>query len=84
MNTSENQVSEETISKKQMLIFLEKMREERRIINEKIGFLYQHKFHKEEAYWRERSEVFNSIYCELDSLVNGFMTAEKANFGLNK
>lgn len=51
--------------------FIENLKEERSIMNQKLNFVNQHKFNKEADFIRNRIQVINTILDGLESVVNG-------------
>jgi len=51
--------------------FIEKLRDERNEINNKLRFVHEHKFTKEADYLREKVSIINTIMYELESVADG-------------
>jgi hypothetical protein len=56
---------------KEVLDFIEKLKEERNNINQKLRFVSEHKFEREADFLREKINTINSIVFELEYVANG-------------
>lgn len=60
--------------------FIAKLKEERTDINQKLRFVYEHKFEKEADYLRTKIQIINTILNELESVVSGNTKGIDAKF----
>lgn len=60
--------------------FITKLKEERTDINQKLRFVYEHKFEKEGDYLRNKIQIINTILNELESVVSGHTKGIEVKF----
>lgn len=65
---------------KEISDFIEKLKEERFDINQKLRFVHEHKFTKEADYLRNKVQIINTILHELESVNTGFTKGINAKF----
>lgn len=65
---------------KEVSNFIDKLKEERRSINEKLRFVHEHKFTKEADYLRDRVNTLNTILFELESVLDGHTKGIEVKF----
>lgn len=68
---------------KEVLDFIEKLRQERDEFNNKLRFVHEHKFTKEADYLREKVSVINTIMYELEIVAKGKQKGIDSKFGWN-
>jgi len=65
---------------KEVKDFIEKLKDERNRLNEKLRFVGEHKFKHEQKALNEKITVINHIMYELESVANGRTKGIDANF----
>ena len=60
--------------------FIEKLKEKRNNINQKLRFVHEHKFEKEAQFLRDRINVIDTIMYELESVAGGNTKGVDAKF----
>ena len=51
--------------------FIQKLKDERYLMSQKLNFVSEHKFNKEADFIRNRIQVINTILDELESVIGG-------------
>lgn len=65
---------------KEILDFIEKLKEERNVLNQKLRFVTEHKFEKEADFLREKVSVISTIVWELEYVANGKQKGINSSF----
>ena len=60
--------------------FIEKLKEERTDITQKLRFVHEHKFTKEAEYLQNKVQIINTILNELESVVGGHTKGINSKF----
>jgi hypothetical protein len=66
---------------KEVLDFIEKLKEERNNINQKLRFVREHKFEREAEFLQEKVNVINNIIFELNDVATGKQKGIDSKFG---
>lgn len=67
---------------KEILDFIEKLKEERNTINQKLRFVREHKFEREADSLQEKVNTINTIVFELEYVASGKQKGINSKFNL--